>query len=503
MSPHFSPVPSQAPRASSSPRPPHGRSRLAACCLMLVWGLWAVQPALAAKDKERSHKDKDPAPEKTAIRSAQKQMNQKQGDLQDLRGKLTHLRKEVATTEKTRSDVADQLQDVERNISSATRELRDLADQRNALQDKLHSLADQSRVLSGTLDTQQNQLQKLVVRQYTRGDTDSLRLLLNGNDPNQIARDMYYLSAVAKARSALMQQLGESLKQKQALAEETKRQEGELARVEAKQKEEQARLESLKQQRQATLAQLSDRIADRRKQITSLQQDEKHLSDLVANLSKSIAEAQAREKARAEAAAKARAKAEAAARAKAEAEAKAAARAQALAREKAAKAGKPLPPPKPIPRPAPPPREPELQNEKIPEAVPSGAFARLKGSLHLPVRGAVSNRFGSKRGEGGSWKGVFVRAGAGSEVRAVAGGRVAFADWMRGFGNLLIIDHGDGYMTIYGNNESLYKKAGDTVKGGDVIGAVGSSGGNGESGLYFELRRQGQPLDPLQWVGLK
>jgi septal ring factor EnvC (AmiA/AmiB activator) len=88
-------------------------------------------------------------------------------------------------------------------------------------------------------------------------------------------------------------------------------------------------------------------------------------------------------------------------------------------------------------------------------------------------------------------------------VRAVAAGRVVFAEWMRGFGNLMIIDHGQSYLTIYGNNEALLKQVGDAVTAGDAIATVGNSGGNPDSGLYFEIRHQGQAFDPLRWVSLK
>ncbi len=138
-----------------------------------------------------------------------------------------------------------------------------------------------------------------------------------------------------------------------------------------------------------------------------------------------------------------------------------------------------------------------------PEAVRAGSFSRLKGELRLPTRGVVSNRFGAARQEGSSWKGLFIRAPAGSDVKAIAGGQVVFAEWMRGFGNLLIVDHGGGYLSVYGNNDALVKQSGDAVRGGDVIAAVGNSGGNPESGLYFELRYQGQAMDPLKWVSLK
>jgi septal ring factor EnvC (AmiA/AmiB activator) len=87
-------------------------------------------------------------------------------------------------------------------------------------------------------------------------------------------------------------------------------------------------------------------------------------------------------------------------------------------------------------------------------------------------------------------------------VRAVAGGEVVYSDWLRGYGNLIIIDHGGDYLSVYGNNDALLKEVGDAVDGGDAIASVGASGGGAESGLYFEIRHQGRPLDPMQWVRL-
>jgi septal ring factor EnvC (AmiA/AmiB activator) len=134
----------------------------------------------------------------------------------------------------------------------------------------------------------------------------------------------------------------------------------------------------------------------------------------------------------------------------------------------------------------------------------SGTFRQLKGKLRLPVIGELMNRFGGQRQDSGlSWKGLFISAKPGLDVKAVASGKVVYADWLRGFGNLLILDHGDGYMSLYGNNESLLKQTGDEAKAGDTIAATGNSGGNPDSGLYFELRFQGKPFDPLPWVTLK
>jgi septal ring factor EnvC (AmiA/AmiB activator) len=132
-------------------------------------------------------------------------------------------------------------------------------------------------------------------------------------------------------------------------------------------------------------------------------------------------------------------------------------------------------------------------------AAPDGAFASLKGQLRSPVAGKLAARFGAKRGEA-TWKGVFIQAAEGADVHAVAGGRVVWANWMRGFGNLIIVDHGGQYLSIYGNNQSLLKQAGQVVKAGETIASAGNTGGREESGLYFELRHLGQAFDPASWV---
>ncbi len=143
------------------------------------------------------------------------------------------------------------------------------------------------------------------------------------------------------------------------------------------------------------------------------------------------------------------------------------------------------------------------------EAVPAPGqalvpFSGLRGALRLPVRGELTGAFGAPRGASGTEsKGVFIRAPEGRPVRAVARGRVVFADWMRGFGNLIILDHGENYLSIYANNDSLLKQVGENVTVGEPIAITGASGGNEETGLYFELRHLGRAFDPLRWVKLK
>lgn len=129
-------------------------------------------------------------------------------------------------------------------------------------------------------------------------------------------------------------------------------------------------------------------------------------------------------------------------------------------------------------------------------------FGELKGKLPWPSAGTIRHGFGTPRGEGDlTWKGVLVAARPGTPVHAVSHGRVAFADWLRGFGLLMIIEHGDGYMSLYGHSESLFKDVGDWVEAGELIGRVGDSGGREASGLYFEIRHRGVPVNPIRWCG--
>jgi septal ring factor EnvC (AmiA/AmiB activator) len=144
--------------------------------------------------------------------------------------------------------------------------------------------------------------------------------------------------------------------------------------------------------------------------------------------------------------------------------------------------------------------EPEPASSNAAKRAP---FASLRGKLRLPVRGELTGRFGAPRGAGIEAKGVFIRAPEGRAVRAIAPGQVVFAEWMRGFGNLLILDHGDAYLSIYANNEALLKQVGENVTSGEVLATTGSSGGNEETGLYFEMRHLGRAFDPMRWVRLK
>ena len=379
----------------------------------------------------------------------------------------------------------------------------ELGQQRGQLQKKLQNLEQQSKELAATLSQQQNQLDRLLYRQYLRGTPDSLQLLLNGDDPNQMARDLQYLSAIAMTRAELMNEVSVTLEKKKALAADAKERADEIREIEAQQQQRHGDLQKQREERQALYAQVSDKVKAQRTQIGNLRQDERRLTELIDRLSRILAAqaAQAAKAAREAELARARA-AEAARNAEAArlaetARQKEKEKPRSRPSEEAREALRPAPASEPVR-----PKAVEAENHYEP-AASDGSFARQKGTLRLPVRGTVAGRFGSPRDGGGTWRGLFIKAGAGSDVKAVAGGRVVFAEWMRGFGNLLIVDHGDSYLSIYGNNDSLLKQVGQGVKGGETVATVGNSGGNPDSGLYFEIRHQGQPVDPMKWASLK
>jgi murein hydrolase activator len=127
------------------------------------------------------------------------------------------------------------------------------------------------------------------------------------------------------------------------------------------------------------------------------------------------------------------------------------------------------------------------------------AFGRLRGQLNWPVAGRVAARYGQQRASGVNWDGVVVATERAASVHTVAAGRVVYSDWLPGLGLLAIVDHGDGYLSLYGYNEELKRGVGDMVERGDVIAAAGDTGGRSRPELYFEIRRGGKPIDPQPW----
>ncbi|MCX7627925.1 MAG: peptidoglycan DD-metalloendopeptidase family protein [Methylophilaceae bacterium] len=371
--------------------------------------------------------------------------------LQELQSRIESLKRELDRTEEAHAEVSDALKQSEQAISEANRKLHELRQQQKENATTLEALRKDRSALESAIAAQQKTLREQLYRQYLNGQQSYLRALLEQRDPNAIARDLRYFSYVAKARAELIASLRKNLDKVATLDARTEATLKEIGRLQEAQLLERHHLQKQQAERKRLLQRLSAQLKAQRGEISRLERDEKRLSRLIERLARIVPKSS---------------------------------RKTPTSQDRSA---------------------PTLRNEVLPTPELEGsAFTALKGKLRLPVRGEVTNRFGTSREEGGiTWKGLFIRAAEGEEVRAVANGQVVFADWLRGFGNLMILDHGGGYMSLYGNNQALLKRVGDLVKAGDVIAAVGNTGGIPESGLYFEMRHQSKPFDPLAWCVLK
>jgi septal ring factor EnvC (AmiA/AmiB activator) len=390
------------------------------------------------------------------LSAAASQADRKQSELDALKQRLQTLQQAFHATQTHRQEAADELRQSERAISGAVRQIRQLDGERQRAQDDLQTLTQQAAATESRIGQQQAHLAQALKGAYQRGQGDALKLILNGADPNQAARDLRYLAHLSRAQQGMIESLRADLAQLAALQQQAAQKSTRLAQLQAAREAEQHKLLSDKREREQVLQKLSVQIQRQRREISNLKRDERSLTQLVERLNRLMAQQAARERAAREA--KKRATGE--------------------------------------------PRRAIAVNTETPVAFRSDRlFSGLKGALRLPVAGELMNRFGDPREGGGlSWKGLFIRAAQGTVVKAIAAGQVVFSEWLRGFGNLIIVDHGEGYMSLYSNNESLYKQVGERVQPGDPIATVGNSGGQPDTGLYFEMRHQSRPVNPLLWV---
>lgn len=274
------------------------------------------------------------------------------------------------------------------------------------------------------------------VADQSGGAPAALRIALSGEDPAEAARKLHYLTYVSKAAAQLIDSHREGLAELARLRESSEAKARELAAIEAGQRADRDRLLRERRERRRMLERAAVEIRQARRELRVAEADEKRLARVIEEIGRVLSARPGAGYGRVP--------------------------------DAAAAAG-------PVPAP------------------PSTPFSALKGRLSLPVQGEPARRQGAA-------KGVFIRAAEGEPVRAVAAGRVVYAEWMRGFGNLLIVDHGEDYFSVYGNNEALLKQAGEAVAPGETLATVGASGGNEETGLYFELRHLGRAFDPLSWA---
>ncbi|WP_295477839.1 murein hydrolase activator EnvC [uncultured Pseudomonas sp.] len=395
-------------------------------------------------------------------------------------------RQDIAELQKTLSKLQAEKSGVQKDLRTTETEMGKLEKQVEVLQNELKK----TEVELQKLDHEKQQLnnakldqQRLIAIQaraaYQSGRQEYLKLLLNQQHPEKFARTLTYYDFLSKARLQQLEQFNQTLRQLAKVEKDIDLQQAQLLVQKSDLETRNEELAKVREERQKALAKLNQDYKSGDQKLQARQQEQAELNNVLKTIEETLAR-QARE------AEEARQRALAAER---EAEEKR--KREALARNSR---DDDEPAPK---RPA---HTPGIAVSSD-GAVYGGAFAEARGKLPWPINGRLLARFGEARGddERSRWDGVMISAAAGSQVHAVHGGRVVFADWLRGAGLLVILDHGNGYLSLYGHNQSLLKQAGDIVKAGEAISTVGNSGGQDTSALYFAIRQQGRPTDPAQW----
>ena len=381
-------------------------------------------------------------------------------ELSKVREQIQQKQQEISTQKKSLKELHQQLQKDEEAVSSLATRLRGSQAKLNATRKQLQSLEAQGRELTTQLRRQEQLLADQLDHAYRMGNNDYLKLLLNQQDPVAIGRALTYYGYFNQARLDAISQLKETQQRLAHNRKQTSQTTEQLSSLVNEQKQDQSALQQKQKQRESTADELKRSLQDDQKQLAKLQAAEQQMQRKIAEAKKRLEAERKRKKS--EAIARARAKAREQGRSEAAAEAQATAQA--------------------------------AQGDHK-------GLGKLRGQLPWPLRGSVIRHFGEHRSGEVTWKGILIGGSQGAAVTAISDGDVVFADWLEGFGNVLVIDHGSGYLSLYGNNAALLKSSGDSVRRGETIAQVGNSGGQPQSGLYFEIRWQGKPVNPSSWLG--
>ncbi|WP_305806295.1 peptidoglycan DD-metalloendopeptidase family protein [Stenotrophomonas sp. YIM B06876] len=375
--------------------------------------------------------------------------------LQQLRGELKSVAQERRKLEGQRGDASQRLRDADEKVARTGRAVADAEAAIRREQEALAALRERRTQLQSGLQQQRQQLAALLRGAYHLGNNAPLKLLLSQDTVADGHRHLAYHRYLQRERSRAIAGLTADL-QALATAEQQIIARSDALQQARDERSKQARaLAEERRQRAQLVVDLDQRYQDRSEREKALGQDARALETLLSNL-------------------------RAAAR-RAEAEKRAAA--QRAATRQATETS---------PRPS--------AGKTLPRVVANAAPAPKVGGLGWPLAGNLLARYGGRLPDGRTSSGVLIGAAAGSTVTAVADGTVVFSDWMTGYGMILIVDHGNGYMSLYAHNDALLRDAGARVRRGEAVAKVGNSGGQGTPALYFELRRNGQPVDPTTWL---
>ncbi|MCG8393005.1 MAG: peptidoglycan DD-metalloendopeptidase family protein [Pseudomonadales bacterium] len=345
--------------------------------------------------------------------------------LEELKDRINELSAAQNRELRERNAVQAELREAELRISRLTHEQRELESKADKARQRLSTLEAEQARLADEKRTQLDWLGKTVRASYQAGRQERIKLLLNQEQPDQIARLLRYQEYYQRARTRRLKDVNSELSELREVSLRVNQARKVLLDKRSEVQAHASKLQQAQSARQQTLAKLNRSLDQRGDSLSQLKRDQQRLQKLLEDMHRSL--------------------------------------------------------------------------DDIPADLGGTPFGKLTGKLPWPVAGSIATGYNSQREGALRWQGVILNAPAGTPVRAIHSGRVVFADWLRGYGLLTIVDHGHGYLTLYGYNQSLLREVGEWVSAGDSLALAGNSGGNHASGLYFEIRHRGEAVNPTRW----
>jgi septal ring factor EnvC (AmiA/AmiB activator) len=352
--------------------------------------------------------------------------DKQQARLEKLDSSISKLEKKLRSRDKQKDSLQNELKKVEVEASQLKGNLRKLGKEIRTVVAELSTLKMQETDLQARIVQQADVIAEQIAAAHKLGDQEPIKLLLNQEDPQQIARVFKYYDYFLQARSEKIASYMNDVKSLSEVIARISSQQLALKRSQSDLKKGQEKLRGRVAKRSVTLKQLDASLVNDKKKLGSLQRERSELEEILSAVEEAVADM----------------------------------------------------------------------------TLPSNyqPFLSRKGKLGWPLKGRVAHSYGSQRSGELRWEGWLISASAGTAVNAVHNGRIVFSNYLRGFGLLAIVDHGDGYMTLYAHNQELLKDTGDWVQSNELVARAGDTGGLSKPALYFEIRSQGKPADPKVWL---
>ncbi len=347
-------------------------------------------------------------------------------ELKILNKKISKLQKLQNENISKRDNTQKELKKTELQIGKISQKASKIAEQLAQSKKEISALNSRHSQLDANKKQQQLALIADIQASYIAGRQEYLKLILNQENPQTLARHVRYYEYFQKARINRIDEYNQTLADLQKTTRSLEEEAQLLETLKAQLNEQKSAMEEAQKQRATALSKLNTTISNQNQQIKESQISQKHLESILEAVQNTLSD--------------------------------------------------------------------------LPANIGEIPFRKRKGKMYYPANGQISHNFGNQRVQGRlKWNGVMINAPLGQSVYAIHGGRVVFSDWIRSYGLLIIVDHGSGYLSLYGHNQSLYKETGDWVAAGEKIASVGNSGGLERPGLYFEIRTGEKPIDPTHW----